>query len=193
MVRGSAGAFGEALAGIRRCRDLGVKVGVRFTLHRKNVDELPGVLDLLESENIPRFCMYHLAYACRGDLMRKFDLDPEETRAAADLLFQRIMDFQSRGISKEILTVDNHADSAYLYLRLREDQPERAEEMRRLLAWNGGNQAGIGITSIEPLGNPPAHAPPQGPPSPSQGPLPGLPVPGYLQRQPSRPGRKLLR
>ena len=153
MVRGSAGAFDEALAGIRRCRDLGVKVGVRFTLHRKNVDQLPGVLDLLESENIPRFCMYHLAYAGRGDLMRKFDLDPEETRAAADLLFQRIMDIQSRGISKEILTVDNHADSAYLYLRLREDQPERAEEMRRLLAWNGGNQSGIGITSIDPLGN----------------------------------------
>lgn len=153
MVRGSKGAFDEAVAGIRRCRDLGVKVGVRFTLHRKNVDQLPGVLDLLESENVPRFCMYHLAYAGRGDRIRRFDLAPRETRAAADYLFQRVKDFQRRGINKEILTVDNHADSAYLYLWLREEEPERAEEVRRLLAWNGGNQSGIAISSIDPLGN----------------------------------------
>ena len=152
-VRGHKGAFDEALAGIRRCRDRGVKVGVRFSLHRKNAGELPGVLDLLESEGIPRFCMYHLAYAGRGDRIRKFDLNPAETRCAVEYLFQRVKEFQRRGVAKEILTVDNHADSAYLYLRLREEEPERAEEARRLLAWNGGNQSGIGITSIDPLGN----------------------------------------
>jgi len=152
-VRGKKGAFDEALAGIRRCRDLGVKVGVRFTLHRKNADQLAGVLDLLESENIPRFCMYHLAYAGRGDRIRKYDLDPDETRAAVDYLFQRVKDFHRRGVDKEILTVDNHADSAYLYLHLREEEPERAEEVRRLLAWNGGNQSGVGIASVDPQGD----------------------------------------
>ncbi len=152
-VRGHKGAFDEALAGIRRCRDRGVKVGIRFTLHRKNADQLPDVLDLLESEEIPRFCMYHLAYAGRGDRMRRFDLDPGETRSAVEYLFQRVRELQRRGVHKEILTVDNHADSAYLYLRLREEEPERAEEARRLLAFNGGNQSGIGITSIDPLGN----------------------------------------
>ncbi|MEE8385129.1 MAG: SPASM domain-containing protein, partial [Dehalococcoidia bacterium] len=40
----------------------------------------------------------------------------------------------------------------YLYLRLREEEPERAEEVRRLLAWNGGNQSGVGISSVDPLG-----------------------------------------
>ena len=152
-VRGRKGAFDGALAGIRRCRDLGVKVGVRFTLHRKNANQLAGVLDLLEEENIPRFCMYHLAYAGRGDRIRQFDLDPAETRAAVDYLFRRVKEFHRRGIDKEILTVDNHADSAYLYLWLRKEEPERAEEARRLLAWNGGNQSGIGIASIDPLGN----------------------------------------
>ena len=152
-VRGHKGAFEQSLAGIRRCRDLGVKVGVRFTLHRKNVDQLPGVLDLLEREEVPRFCMYHLAYAGRGERIRKYDLDPAETRAAVEYLFQRSEDFHRRGINKEILTVDNHTDSAYLYLRLREQQPQRAEEVRRLLAWNGGNQSGVGIASIGPLGD----------------------------------------
>jgi len=64
-----------------------------------------------------------------------------------------VKDCHRRGVAKEVLTVDNHADSAYLYLRLREEQPERAEEVRRLLGWNGGNQSGVGICSIDPLGN----------------------------------------
>src|SRR3970282_1598951 len=85
-VRGRVGAFDEALAGIRRCRDAGVKVGIRFTLHGKNVDKLPGVVDLLESENVPRFCMYHLASAGRGDRLRKFDLNRPATRKAGDYL-----------------------------------------------------------------------------------------------------------
>lgn len=152
-VRGQKGSFDEALAGIRRCRDIGMKVGVRFTLHGKNVDDLPGVLDLLEEENVPRFCMYHLAYAGRGDRMRRFDLGPDETRAAVGYLFQRVEDFHRRGIGKEVLTVDNHVDSAYLYLRMREEDPERAAEVLQLLIWNGGNQSGIAIASIDPLGD----------------------------------------
>jgi radical SAM protein with 4Fe4S-binding SPASM domain len=152
-VRGKKGSFDEAMAGIRRCRDIGMKVGIRFTLHGKNVDDLPRVLDLLEEENIPRFCMYHLAYAGRGDKMRRFDLEPAETRSAVEYLFQRVEDFHSRGIGKEILTVDNHVDAAYLYLRMKEKNPERAAEVLKLLGWNGGNQSGIAITSIDPLGD----------------------------------------
>lgn len=151
-VRGAKGAFEEALAGIRRCRNAGIKVGVRFTLHAKNVQDLPQILDLLETENIPRFCMYHLAYAGRGSLIQRFDLEPSETRNAVAYLFERVKDFHARGIGKEVLTVDNHADSAYLYLQMREDNPERAAEVIQLLRWNGGNQSGIAITSIDPLG-----------------------------------------
>ncbi len=152
-VRGQKGSFDEAMAGIRRCRDIGMKVGVRFTLHGKNVDDLPGVLNLLEEENVPRFCMYHLAYAGRGDKMRRFHLEPAATRTAVGYLFERVEDFHRRGVGKEILTVDNHVDSAYVYLRMRDEQPERAAEILQLLSWNGGNQSGIAITSIDPLGD----------------------------------------
>ncbi len=152
-VRGRQGAFEESLAGIRRCRDVGVKVGVRFTIHRNNADQLPGVLDLVEREGIPRFCLYHLAYAGRGGRVRGLDLDPAETRAAMDYLILRARDFERRGVSKEMLTVDNHADSAYLYLHLKKEDAERAEEVRCLLSWNGGNQSGVGVASIDPLGN----------------------------------------
>ena len=151
-VRGKKGAYREALAGLRRCRDLGVRVGLRFTIHRKNVDQLPAIFDLLEAEEIPRCCVYHLAYAGRGDRIRSYDLEPHETRAAVEYIFARTRDLRRRGQEKEVLTVDNHTDNAYLYLRLQQEEPERAEEVYELLSWNGGNQSGVAVASVSPQG-----------------------------------------
>jgi radical SAM protein with 4Fe4S-binding SPASM domain len=152
-IRGKKGAFTEALEGIRHCRNAGVAVGLRFTVHAMNADELPGIFDLTEQEEIARVCVYHLAYAGRGDRMRRFDLEPRRTRAVVDYIFQRSQDLHARGIEKDILTVDNHADSAYLYMRVENEQPRRAEEVLQMLRWNGGNQSGIAVSSIDPLGH----------------------------------------
>lgn len=152
-IRGKIGAYDEALAGLRRCREAGVRVGLRFTVHRQNVDQLPAIFDLLEDEDIPRCCVYHLAYAGRGDRIRGYDLEPGETRAVLDLIFERTRDFHRRGVEKEILTVDNHTDGVYLYRTLCDEEPDRAEDVHRLLSWNGGNQSGIAIASVDPQGN----------------------------------------
>ncbi|GAG06001.1 unnamed protein product, partial [marine sediment metagenome] len=116
-------------------------------------DELPGIFDLTEQEKIPRLCVYHLAYAGRGDKMRRFDLEPRRTRAVVDYIFQRSQDLHARGIDKDILTVDNHADNPYLYMRVQKEQPQRTEEVYQMLRWNGGNQSGIAVSSIDPLGH----------------------------------------
>jgi Fe-coproporphyrin III synthase len=152
-IRGKKGAYEESVNGLRLCRDRGVRVGLRFTVHRKNVDQLPAIFDLLESEGIDRCCVYHLAYAGRGDRIRSYDLSPDETRRVVEYVFDRARDFHRRGIEKEILTVDNHADNVLLYLRVRREQPERAEEVYQMLAWNGGNQSGIAIGCVDPFGN----------------------------------------
>jgi radical SAM protein with 4Fe4S-binding SPASM domain len=151
-IRGKKGAYDAALAGIRRCRDQGVRAGLRVTIHRKNAGELPAIFDLLETEQIPRCCIYHLAYAGRGDRMRAYDLEPLDTRAAVDYVFARTRAFHRSGIEKEILTVDNHTDNAYLYLNVRREEPERAGDVYQLLAWNGGNQSGVAIASVDPQG-----------------------------------------
>lgn len=151
-VRGKRGAFEASLAGLRRLRDLGIRTGLRFTVHRKNVDQLPAIFDLLEEEDIDRCCIYHLAYAGRGDRIRRFDLTPGETRAVVDYVFDRAQDFQRRGLEKEILTVDNHTDNAYLYMRVSEHHPRRAAEVRQMLTWNGGNQSGVAIACVDPQG-----------------------------------------
>ena len=151
-IRGKKGAFRQALAGVRYSRDAGIRTGLRLTVHALNVRELPAIFDLLENEGIDRLCVYHLAYAGRGDKMRRFDLEPHETRAAVDYIFDRSQEMHRRGVDKDILTVDNHADNVYLYLRILREQPERAEEVYRLLTWNGGNQSGIAVSCIDPLG-----------------------------------------
>ncbi len=146
--RGTPGAFDETLAGIRRCRDAGVKVGVRFTLNRYNYQDVPAIFDLLEEENIPRACFYHLVYSGRGSKLIEEDLTHHETRKVLDLILDRTRDFFDRGRPKEILTVDNHADGPYLYLRLRQEDPKRAASVMELLQMNEGNSSGHGIGCI---------------------------------------------
>lgn len=151
--RGKEGAYDEALEGIRNCINEGVKVGLRLTLNKHNYHDLSDILDLLEKERIVRACFYHLVYAGRGAYMKTDDLTHEESRDAVDSIFERTLDFHQRGIELEILTVDNHTDGPYLYMRVERDQPERAEEVMKLLKWNGGNSTGIGIGAVDHLGN----------------------------------------
>ncbi|MCK9906859.1 hypothetical protein MXD63_43565, partial [Frankia sp. Cpl3] len=62
------GAFDAALRGIRNCMAVGQKVGLRFTMNRHNIHSLGDILQLMEDENIPRACFYHLVYAGRGSV-----------------------------------------------------------------------------------------------------------------------------
>ena len=147
--RGKKGAFRDALQGIRNCREAGVKVGLRFTITKYNRPEIPSILDLVESEDIPRVCFYHLVYSGRGSKMIEADLTHQEARETADIIMERAADFHRRGLSKEILTVDNYADGVYLYLKMKQEQPERAAEVYRFLKMNGGNNSGVGIADID--------------------------------------------
>lgn len=146
--RGVKGAFRKAMDGILACQDAGIKVGLRFTMNRLNAGEIPGIFDLLEKYEIPRVCFYHLVYAGRGSELMKEDLSHEETRAAVDLIIDRTADLHERGKPKEVLTVDNHADGPYVYLRMVREKSPRAADVLELLQMNEGNNSGRGIGCI---------------------------------------------
>jgi 12,18-didecarboxysiroheme deacetylase len=146
--RGVPGAYRKAMEGIRNCREVGIKVGLRFTINRFNAGEIPAIFDLLEAEQVPRVCFYHLVYAGRGSNLVKDDLSHSETRAAVDLIIERTADLHRRGLDKEVLTVDNHADGPYLYQRLLRENPQRAAEVLELLRMNEGNNSGRGIGCV---------------------------------------------
>lgn len=148
LFRGVKGAFAKALDGIRNCQDAGIKVGLRFTMNKRNVDEISGIFDLLEEMEIPRVCFYHLVYAGRGSALLTDDLSHAQTRAAVDLIIDRTRQLHTQGKPKEVLTVDNHADGPYLYLRLKQENPQRADEVLELLKMNEGNSSGRGIGCV---------------------------------------------
>ena len=142
------GAFDMAMQAVRNCREAGMKVGLRFTINKRNVQDIPGIFDLLRKEEIPRVCFYHLVYSGRGSSLVKEDLDHGETRKTVSLIMDETKKLFDDGLPKEVLTVDNHADGVYLHLRLKEEDPKRAENVLSLLKMNGGNSSGHGIGCI---------------------------------------------
>ena len=146
--RGVKGAFRLAIKGIENCKKAGIKVGLRFTINKSNAGQIPEIFGLLEEMDIPRVCFYHLVYSGRGSDLVKEDLSHEESRKAVDLIMDLAKQLHDRDNPKEVLTVDNHADGPYLYLRLLEENPDRAREVLELLEMNQGNSSGIGIGCI---------------------------------------------
>ncbi len=146
--RGIKGAFKSALEGIKNSQAAGIKVGLRFTINKFNVAEIPEIFRLLEEMDIPRVCFYHLVYAGRGSELVEDDLSLDETRQAVDLIIDETKRLFDKGKPKEVLTVDNHADGPYVYLRMLKENPERAKEVLKLLKWNEGNNSGRGIGCV---------------------------------------------
>jgi len=153
VFRGVKGSFDAAIRGFENCISIGQKVGLRLTLTKSNVKDLPRIFDLIEHVGIPRACFYHLVYTGRGEDIIKDDLTHEETRDALDIILDRSMSFKRRGLNKDILTVDNHCDGPYIYMRLLREDPARADEVLKLLEINQGNSTGIGIGCIDNTGN----------------------------------------
>ncbi|RQD80867.1 12,18-didecarboxysiroheme deacetylase [Methanosalsum natronophilum] len=146
--RAISGAFLAAIEGLRNCQKEGIKVGLRFTINKYNMDEIPDIFDLIEAEKIPRICFYHLVYSGRGSEMIDHDLSHEESRKTVDLILDRTEELHKKGLPVEVLTVDNHCDGPYIYMRLLNKDPNRAEEVLELLKMNQGNSSGIGIGCI---------------------------------------------
>lgn len=151
--RGQPGCFAATLAGIRNSLAAGNKTGIRFTVNKLNYHTLPAILDIVEQEKIPRFCMYHLVYAGRGKEMAELDTTAAEKRQTIELLIDKTLDFARRGVEVEILTTDNHADGIYILQHIERTQPERVAEIRKLLEMHGGCSAGEKMANVDPQGN----------------------------------------
>ncbi len=152
VFRGRAGCFDKAVSAFRHCKAVGQKAGLRLTLSKSTVQDLPAILDFIEEENIPRVCFYHLVHSGRGFGLEL--LEPETARCAVDMVLDRTRQWAAAGHTREVLTVDQPADGAYLLMRMFREDPRRAADAYKLLRWNGGgaNSSGIGIANIDPVG-----------------------------------------
>jgi radical SAM protein with 4Fe4S-binding SPASM domain len=146
--RGVPGAYARSLNAIRLCRDAGIKVGLRVTLTRANVKEIPAIFNLMREERIPRICLYHLVYTGRGAQIQAEDLSAKETRAAFDIIVNETKASFDAGHPLEVLTVDNHCDAPYLWMRMVKENHPNANEVLKLLHMNGGNSSGHGLSCV---------------------------------------------
>ena len=151
--RRKQGAFDASLAGLRQCREEGVKVGLRFTVTQDNAADLPALLQLAEAERIDKFYLSHLNYAGRGNKNRGSDAHFPTTRRAMDLFLDTAWDYQRRGLHKEFVTGNNDADGVYLLFWVRKNFPAREAHVRAKLAEWGGNASGVNVANIDNLGN----------------------------------------
>ncbi len=149
--RGVPGAFDKAVKGIRNCQNADIRVGLRLTLTKRNVQDLEALFDFFEAEHIERACFYHFVPSGRGKAIGNEDLSHAQSRDAIETILAKTKLFKQAGRKTDILTVDNHVDGAYLYLKLLKEDPVRAADVWKLLLWNGGGMysSGVGIGCID--------------------------------------------
>jgi len=150
--RGVKGAFSSSIKAINNCKDSNQKVGLRFTLQKNNFHRVPYILSLMDEMDIKRICFYHLVPQGRGKEIQNQMLSSDETRKVMDYLYTYCKD-KEINTEKEILTVDNHTDAPYLYLKLLKEDNEKANKVLELLEINGGNRSGMALVNIDWMGN----------------------------------------
>ena len=151
--RGVKGAYEKAIEGIRNAKKAGIKVGLRFTINKRNYKEIPAVFDLIEKEGIERVCFYHLVYAGRGSKLIDEDLSMtrQEGWWITFLTGQRL--FLTEGKRSRYSPLTTMPTGPFIYLRLLRENKERAEEVYKLLMMNEGNASGVGIGCVDEEGN----------------------------------------
>lgn len=151
--RRAKGAFADAMHGIERCLERGIKVGIRFTLTQSNAHDFPAMLQLMDAYNIDKFYLSHLNYGGRGNKNRTDDAHFAMTRHAMDLLFETCYRWLLEGKEREFVTGNNDADAVYFLHWVRARFPESAVHIEAKLAQWGGNASGVNVANIDNTGN----------------------------------------
>ena len=147
------GAFDASMRAIDLCKEVGIKVGLRFTLTQHNASELPQLLELMRERDIDKFFLSHLNYSGRGNVNRREDAIHHTTRSAMDTLIETAWRDARAGARREYVTGNNDADGVYLLHWAARHRPQHLDGLRaRLEAW-GGNATGENIANIDNLGN----------------------------------------
>lgn len=131
--RGKEGCFEDAVAGIENAQAAGMSTGIRSTMTVDTIDDLPELFDLSVDLGVDRLNVFHLIYAGRGDEITDRDLEFDRTREMVEYLFDRTVEFADANPDMQVLSAGNYADAVFLYRKICEEMPDRAERARELL------------------------------------------------------------
>jgi len=146
--RRKTGSWKRALKGIENLKNEGLRTGLRLTLTKHNFLEVPQIFDLLVEKEIDRICVYHLVYTGLGSNIIESDLTAEQSRETMDQIIENTLKIHEKGIEKEILTVDNHADAPYIWLWTKKNRPDLSDRVMEMISANKVNSTGQGVSCI---------------------------------------------
>lgn len=151
--RNSTGSFDRTIAAFARCKEAGVRCGVRITLTKENSHELADLIDLSLAIGASRFCLYWMVPCGRGtDSYHRLQVGSNVVEDALGLLYRRAQEIDPSMM--EFLTVDAPQDCIHLIQSMERDgSPDLADAQALLASLNGGCSAGDRVANIDPSGN----------------------------------------
>ncbi|NLV27783.1 MAG: radical SAM protein [Methanomicrobiales archaeon] len=151
--RNSPGAFDRTIQAFSACKKAGVRVGVRFTVTRKNMHELNPLISLAQDLGACRFCLYWLVPCGRGtDVYEKLQLSRKDVIEVLSLMYKRAKETDPSKM--EFLTVDAPQDCIHLVKSMEEDNsPDLKDAYDLLKSMKGGCSAGSRVANIDAEGN----------------------------------------
>lgn len=149
--RGVKGGFVAAVNAVKFCKDVNLKVGLRFTITNRNFNQIKDIFSLAGKLNVQRICFYHLISAGNA-AKNNLKCTDQQIRQALNDICDCAQDYAARGVI-EVLTVGNHADGPFILNRLKQESSPLYEKSFDLLQKFGGNKIGAKIFAIDPAGN----------------------------------------
>ena len=151
--RGLKGSFKESMKAVELLNSFHLtKVGIRFTITKDTLKDLPFIFELAESKNIPKVYISHLVYSGRGLDNLKMDITKSQREEAVNFIIDKAFEYYKNSIDIEIVTGNMEMDAIVFLERFSKEYPNFKDEMiKRLEKW-GGNSAGRKLLNINPEG-----------------------------------------
>jgi len=140
--RGVEGAFEATLRGIRNSIDAGIDVGIRTTITRYNVREVPEILRWSYDIGIKRISLYILDTVGRGTGIKDWLPTHEQLRWLADILVDEARKYAD---TMEILVVRGQFMGIYIADKLSKSNEEFIEYIKMLDAQGNCGRKSVSI------------------------------------------------
>lgn len=145
--RGLNGAFNMTVKGIKNAINVGLNIGLRFTITARNIHQIDEYVKLALELGVKRITFYHLSASGRGKELREWMYTPEEYVG----FINKMIDYAIKLSGKiEIETTLGQFDGVYIAKKLARDE-EELEKYMKFVENSGG--CGRKMISIYPNGD----------------------------------------
>ncbi len=140
--RGVRGAFEATLRGIRNSIEAGLDVGIRTTITKYNVKEVPDIVKWSADQGIKRVSFYLLDTIGRGEEIKEWLPTPDQLKWMADELIELAREYADQ---LEILVVRGNFMGIYIASKLAKDEEDFKEYLKMLQAQGDCGRKSISV------------------------------------------------